>query len=124
MKKIDWQHIGNKVSDMRRSRNMTQQELAELTGLSEVYIGYLEQGKRHGPMDTYIVIVNTLGYSMYDLLEEYIAAKSPLNPSDTKFLNIACSREEQELVRTLVRETMTFFRRLHGSANSDIIKRR
>ena len=70
------------------------------------------------------MIVNTLGYSMDDLLEEYIAAKSPLNPSDTKFLNIDCSREEQELVRTLVRETMTFFRRLHGSANSDIIKRR
>ena len=124
MKKIDWQHIGYKVSDMRRSRNMTQQELAELTGLSDVYIGYLEQGKRHGPMDTYILIVNTLGYSMDDLLEEYIVKKSPLNPSDTKYLNIDCSREEQELVRTLVRETMAFFRRLHSSTRDDIIKRR
>ena len=89
-----------------------------------MYIGYLEQGKRHGPMDTYILIVNTLGYSMDDLLEEYITKKSPLNPSDVKFLNIDCTQEDQELVRTLVRETMTFFRRLHSSAHSDIIKRR
>ena len=51
MKKINWLQIGSKVAEMRRSRNMTQQQLAELTGLSDVYIGYLEQGKRHGTMD-------------------------------------------------------------------------
>lgn len=121
MKKIDWQHIGCKVSDMRRSRNMTQQKLAELTGLSDVYIGYLEQGKRHGPMKTYIQIVNVLGYSMDDLLEEYITKKLLLSPADAKLLTIDCSPEEQDLVRTLIREMMAFFRRQHASVHSDII---
>ncbi len=115
MRSIDWQHIGGKVSEMRRSRNMTQQELAEKTGLSDVYIGYLEQGKRHGPMGTYIQIVNALGYSMDDLLEEYITKKLPLSPSDAKFFTIECSPEEQELVRCLVREMMAFFRQQHCS---------
>ncbi len=63
MKKIDWLLIGGKIAEMRRSRDITQQQLAELTGLSDVYIGYLEQGKRHGTMDTYLLIVNVLGFT-------------------------------------------------------------
>ena len=62
---IDWLMLGNRISDMRRSRNMTQLELAERLGTSDVYIGYLEQGKRHGTLETFINIVNILGYSIY-----------------------------------------------------------
>lgn len=36
---IDWLMLGNRISDMRRSRNMTQLELAEKLGTSDVYIG-------------------------------------------------------------------------------------
>ena len=124
MNRIDWQRIGCKVSDMRRSRDMTQQELAELTGLSDVYIGYLEQGKRHGPMDTYILIVNTLGYSMDDLLEEYITKKLPMSPAEAKSFTIDCSPEEQELVRCLVREMMAYFRKQRCSMRKDSIDHR
>ena len=51
---------------------MTQFQLAERAGLSEVYIGYLEQGKRRAALDTYIRIVNVLGYTLDDLTSDYL----------------------------------------------------
>ena len=45
-------HLGNKITRMRMARNMTQFQLAELTGLSEVYIGYIERGQRRAAMDS------------------------------------------------------------------------
>ena len=52
--KVDWLTIGNRIAEMRLSRGLTQLQLAELTGLSRVYIGYIEQGKRCGTILTYL----------------------------------------------------------------------
>ena len=40
--KIDWRQVGNRIAEMRMARGVTQLYLAEKTGLSETYIGYLE----------------------------------------------------------------------------------
>lgn len=66
--RIDWLRVGNRVAEMRIARGITQMELAEMTGMSMTYIGYLEQGKRHGKFETYVQIVSALGYSLNDLL--------------------------------------------------------
>ena len=65
---IDWLKVGNRVAEMRIARGITQMELAEMTGMSMTYIGYLEQGKRHGKFETYVQIVSVLGYSLNDLM--------------------------------------------------------
>lgn len=65
--RIDWRKLGNRVAEMRIERGLTQMELAEMTGLSVTYIGYLEQGKRHGKLETYLQLVTVMGYSMNDL---------------------------------------------------------
>lgn len=70
---IDWQKLGNRVAEMRMERGLTQMELAEMTGLSVTYIGYLEQGKRHGKFETYLQLVTVMGYSMNDLTAAQIS---------------------------------------------------
>ena len=110
MRKINWLQIGNKVAEMRRCRNMTQQQLAELTGLSDVYIGYLEQGKRHGTMDTYLLIVNVLGYTMDDLLDEYLELPVRETAIDLESEMAGCEPREQGLILHMVREMLIYFR--------------
>ena len=100
MKKINWLQIGSKIAEMRRSRNMTQQQLAELTGLSDVYIGYLEQGKRHGTMDTYLLIVNVLGFTMDDLLNEYLEMHIKTEAIDLESQMAGC--EPKDMVREML----------------------
>ena len=110
MKKIDWLQIGSKTAEMRRSRNITQQQLAELTGLSDVYVGYLEQGKRHGTMDTYLLIVNTLGFTMDDLLSEYLDQRYGVMAIDIEAQMAGCEPREQDLILHMVQEMLIFFR--------------
>ena len=44
--KAIWRKIGNRIAEMRISRGLTQYQLAEMTGLSRQYIGFIEQGIR------------------------------------------------------------------------------
>jgi transcriptional regulator with XRE-family HTH domain len=106
---IDWLYLGNRIADMRRSRKMTQQELAEYIGRSEVYIGYMEQGKRHGTLETMIKIVNILGYSMDDLFSEYLDHKMPAS-YDIKLLVSSCKPEERDVIFRMIHDMLDFIR--------------
>lgn len=121
---IDWQRIGWRLSNLRRSRDMAQQTLAEKTGLSNVYIGYLEQGKRKGTIETFLLIVNALGYTMDDLLDEYITKRLPLTTDDSDALVNECSAPERELIQQLVRDTMDFFRSQRQDRDKHIVEQK
>lgn len=100
---IDWMKLGNKITRMRVSRKMTQFELAECTCLSDVYIGYLEQGKRRASLDTYVKIVNALGYTLDDLMSEYLTNRDTV-AIDLKSLLEDCRDEERLLVLQLIKD--------------------
>lgn len=103
--KIDWRKLGNRIAEMRMARGITQQYLAEKTGLSATYIGYLEQGKRHGNFDTYLQIVTVLGFSLNDLVT--IELENDLSDCLAWELSralSACGTDEQESIMRIVRE--------------------
>ena len=106
---IDWLQLGTRIADMRRSRGMTQQELAEHIGHSDVYVGYLEQGKRHGTLETFINIVNVLGYTMDDLLDSHLEHKEPVS-FDTLHLVETCTPKERELILHMVHVILDYTR--------------
>ena len=96
-------HLGNKITRMRMARNMTQFQLAELTGLSEVYIGYIERRQRRAAMDSYIRIVNALGYTLDDLISEYLTNQDTL-AVDLKALLEDCRSDERKLILQLMKD--------------------
>ena len=96
-------HLGNKITRMRMARNMTQFQLAELTGLSEVYIGYIERGQRRAAMDSYIRIVNALVYTLDDLICEYLSTLVTL-AVDLKALLEDCRSDERKLILQLMKD--------------------
>lgn len=57
--------------EMRKKRNMTQQELAEKSGVIQQTISAIESGARNNPgVMTMIKLANALRCSVYDLVDE------------------------------------------------------
>ena len=67
-------HIGNKFQEYRLKNNLTQNQVAELTGLEPRHISQIERGLSKGSIDTLLKLCNaykiTPDIILYDLLDE------------------------------------------------------
>jgi len=59
--------IGKKVRRSRKQRNLTQERLAEMIGVSTTYIGFIEQGQRIPSIKTADKLARVLGIKLSDL---------------------------------------------------------
>ena len=76
-----------------------------------MHYSYLEQGKRRGTMDTYLQIVNVLGFTMDDLLKEYLDQHvKVVMTTDIESQMAGCEPREQNLILHMVQEMLIFFR--------------
>lgn len=62
------QRLSERLRDVRKSKKMTQQEVAEKAGLHLTYIGHLEAGKYHPTMFVVWKIAKALGVSLDELV--------------------------------------------------------
>lgn len=60
--------VGRNAARIRREKQLTQEELAERSGLSQQYISGLERGQRNPTIVTVYEIACALGVSHLDLL--------------------------------------------------------
>ena len=58
----------NPVRVWREHRGLTQQRLAEATGISVPYLSQIESGKRRGSAETLAAIARELGLSLDDIV--------------------------------------------------------
>ena len=107
---IDWRMLGERIAVLRDERGLTQQQLAERVNLSVVYIGFLEQGKRHGTMDTYLLIANALGITMNDLLKDYLEPGSLAMSERIVTILSGWKEQEQDAIFGIVSELARFVR--------------
>lgn len=61
--------FGRRLAEVRKSRGMTQQQLAEKLEISLVSVGYIETGKRWPRLGTLHRIANCLGVPLGDLFK-------------------------------------------------------
>ncbi|MCL2224891.1 MAG: helix-turn-helix domain-containing protein [Defluviitaleaceae bacterium] len=69
---IDYRCIGKRVRVNRKLQNMTQSELAEKTGMSDVYISYIETAKKRPSLESLLKISSVLGVSIDSLVSDTI----------------------------------------------------
>lgn len=62
------ERLSQKLREVRKAKGMTQQELAEKTGLHLTYIGHLEAGKYHPTMFVVWKVAKALGIGIDDLV--------------------------------------------------------
>ena len=61
--------VGDNCARIRTARGYTQEQLAELSGLTQHYLSDLERGKRNPTVVTVYEIAQALGVSHLDMLE-------------------------------------------------------
>ncbi len=95
---IDCADIGARIKLHRRKKHLTQEQLAEKTELSHVYISYLERGERMPRLDAIINIANALNVSTDDLLSgNLLVSNSQFDLKEFEAL-YDCTAEELNII--------------------------
>lgn len=84
-------HIGNKFQEYRLKNNLTQNQVAEITGLEPRHISQIERGLSKGNIDTLLKLCNaykiTPDIILYDLLDEDLKKDVSIYAENFKKLN-------------------------------------
>jgi transcriptional regulator with XRE-family HTH domain len=67
--------VGRNVLRIRRSKRITQERLAEISGFSQQYISGLEKGQRNPTVVTIYELSQALGVNYIELLKPDVQAK-------------------------------------------------
>ena len=66
---MDYQDMGRKVRDLRKARDITQEQLADRLGISASFLGHIERGTRTASLETLVLLCRELQVSPVYLLE-------------------------------------------------------
>lgn len=84
-------HIGNKFQEYILKNNLTQNQVAEITGLEPRHISQIERGLSKGSIDTLLKLCNaykiTPDIILYDLLDEDLKKDVSIYAENFKKLN-------------------------------------
>lgn len=69
---VDSQKVGRRIQEVRKSRGITQSELAQRVDLSTKYISNIECGFKTPTMDTFVAIANALQCDANSLLSDVL----------------------------------------------------
>lgn len=67
---MDYSLLGQRIRRERKKLSLTQEQLAEMTGVSHAYIGQIERGERNPTLETLVNLANRLGVSIDYLLQD------------------------------------------------------
>lgn len=99
---MDMDFLGKQIQKYRKEAGLSQEELAENVGLSQIHLAYLEQGRRRPSLNALINISNILGISM-DLLVGFESNENV--PARIKQLNHAIKKfplqNQQRILATI-----------------------
>ena len=85
--KLEKIKIGEKIREVRKSRNLTQQKLAEMADIGIMYMGEIERGVKFPSMNVFVKIIEALDVSAdYILRDEIHSGKEYVFDEITKKL--------------------------------------
>ena len=70
---MDYRELGRRVRQQRVMRKMTQEELAEKSGISCSFVGHIERGEKKFSIGTLVGICNAMGISPNYLLQDSLS---------------------------------------------------
>lgn len=78
---LELESIGRNIRKFRLMRNLRQEDLAEMAGLSINYVGALERGEKIPSLETFIVLLNALEVSSDMVLSSLLVEKHQADAS-------------------------------------------
>lgn len=86
--------LGERIRRLRKERNLSQDQLAELSGLHTNYVGQVERGEKNLTIETLKKVVDGLGVS----LEELFRYLGPMKKKDAfgEIVELLAERPRQD----------------------------
>lgn len=94
-----YKFIGKRIKEERLKRGLTQSEVAEISGITDNFLSYIENGKKQASLNTLYKIANALEVSLsklfsdvpskktnYSLTEQILPLLKDKSPKDKKFI--------------------------------------
>lgn len=95
---INYICLGERLRTIRKNRNLSQKQFADLLDSSSSYISYLENGKKSMSLDFFVSIANTLAVSADDLICDSLSVKSKAFDQEIISIFSDCSESEMLLL--------------------------
>lgn len=99
---IDYMFIGNRIREIRMLRDVSQQELAERTGLSPVYVSYIETGSKKPSLGTIIKIAEAMNVTVDIIIGMNHTDEDDEDLRELDMMMADCSRYETNIILTTV----------------------
>lgn len=109
---IDYKGIGIRIRDIRKMKKMTQEQLAEATGVGVTHISHIETGNSIPSLQVMVDIINALDCSADELLCVELNQARPLVNSWLSKLVEDCNDIEIKLITDMVYSLKSSMRRL------------
>lgn len=94
--------LGKRIQEIRKSKKLTQEKLAEMIGIDTPNLSNIERGKRFVSSDTLEKIIKSLNVKEKDLFDfEHIKSKNELINSINKILNESDIKEIEYFYRMI-----------------------
>lgn len=99
---IDYNLIGKRIMKYRSDSEVTQEKLAEITGLSAPYISQIENGHKKASLNTLVAISNALEITVNELLTGNQLFNSADYQKDINLLLDDCTPTEKRFIIQLL----------------------
>lgn len=96
--KLDYNSIGNRIRDVRLSRHITQEELANQVDLTPAHISHIECGSGKVSLQSLVAIANTLSVTTDQLLYDSTSVSITSYDKDIRDLTADCTRKERAIL--------------------------
>ena len=100
---FDYTAIGKKIKKIREQQNITQEQLAELLGVSSAYISKIERGKTTLSLGTLSNLCTCLEVSLIVVLTGTLPSSQDYLRNDVIELLKDCSPQKVQLITEIIR---------------------
>ena len=106
---LDYIKIGKRVRAARHKLGFTQEQLSEITGMSQPHIGHVESGKTKVGLPTLMKIANALDTTLDPLLYDNLQVLTESYEKDFRDALAGCSDKEKEELLEILKLQIKYF---------------
>lgn len=107
---IDYQIIGKRIREIRKEKHITQEALAELSGVEPSNISHIERAATKVSLPTLVNIANALNVTADELLYGNLKKSGHISHSIIEALLSDCTPDELKALAEMIKTTKSILR--------------
>lgn len=109
--------FGENLQFLRKQKNITQEQLAEMVDCSSAHISHIETGNTIPSVEMLITIINKLGISSDAILCDSVHKADHIYKDELNELFMDCSESEVKYIVEMAKENLRIYRKYKAVNN-------